>query len=66
MHEMVTLPAWELNSSLHYNTETIARDYHTYPSVWVAVGGKLPCQGNKLPYCPGQAPIPRQVPTPQF
>ena len=65
MHEMETLPG---NSIQAYSTtlKTIARDYHTYPSVWVAIGDKLPCQGNKLPYCPGQAPIPRQVPTPQF
>ena len=40
--------ASEPNLSLHYNTEMIARDYHTYLSVWVAVGDKLPCQANKL------------------
>ena len=39
--EMATLPR---KSSLHYNIEEIARGYHIYQSMWVAVGDKLPCQ----------------------
>ena len=41
VREMVTL---HRKSSLHYNVEEIARGYHTYQTVWVAVGDKLPCQ----------------------
>ena len=39
--KMATLPR---KSSLHCNVEAIAKGYHTYQSVWVAVGNKLSCQ----------------------
>ena len=39
--KMTTLPR---KSSLHCNVEAIAKGYHTYQSVWVAVGDKLSCQ----------------------
>ena len=44
VREMATLPR---KSSLHYE---IARGYHTYQSMWVAVGNKLPCQREQANY----------------
>ena len=32
---------------MYFNVETILRGYHTYQSVWVDVGKKLPCQRER-------------------